>query len=446
MPAVQRSEFALALNQVASERGVDVDVVLETVKNAILAAYRKDHAGVEVEEYRAELDPNTGEAKIFHNDQDVTPPGFGRIAAQTAKQVILQKIREKEKEAIFSDYKVKVGTVINGMILRFAGPNIIVDIGKTEAIMPPQEQVNIEKYHLNQRLSFYLSEIREGLKGEEIVVSRAANGLVEGLFKREVPEVAQGSVEIKAIVREPGHRTKIAVFSAQPGIDPVGSCVGQKGVRVQSIIQELGGIEKVDIIQWAEDSKLYIAQALSPAKNVQVEIDEKEKIAHVTVPNEELSLAIGKEGQNVRLAHKLTGYRIEIEGTAPAVTEEQSVDSGDVLAAAGEEGVTVADEVKEAVSSSESTAEADEPKVVEEPVVVDVQSEQEAAGGDESKKEPGTGAEVEAESTVELAVPESEIGTDEEAEKVQVPAAEIEETADNQVETKEEPKDEDKTE
>jgi transcription termination/antitermination protein NusA len=315
MPAIQRSEFLLALNQVASERGVDVNVVLDTVKNAILAAYRKDHAGVEVEEFRAELNPNTGEAKIFHNDIDVTPPGFGRIAAQTAKQVILQKIREKEKEAIFTDYRVKIGTVINGMILRFAGVNIIVDIGKTEAIMPMSEQVSNEKYHLNQRLTFYLSEIREGLKGEEIIVSRAANGLVEGLFKREVPEIAQGSVEIKAVVREPGNRSKVAVHSTQPGIDPVGSCVGQKGVRVQAIIQELGGQEKVDIIQWAEDTKTYIAQALSPAKNVRVELNEDDKVAHVFVPTEELSLAIGKEGQNVRLAHKLTGYRIEIEGT-----------------------------------------------------------------------------------------------------------------------------------
>lgn len=327
MPAIQRSEFSLALNQVASERGVDVNVVLDTVKNAILAAYRKDHAGIEVEEFRAELNPNTGEAHIFHNDEDVTPPGFGRIAAQTAKQVILQKIREKEKEAIFTDYRVKLGSIINGMILRFAGANIIVDIGKAEAIMPLSEQVPSEKYHLNQRLGVYMLEIREGMKGEEIIVSRAANGLVEGLFKREVPEIAQGSVEIKAIVREPGNRSKVAVFSAQPGIDPVGSCVGQKGVRVQAIIQELGGFEKVDIIQWAEDTKTYIAQALSPAKNVRVEIDEDEKLAHVFVPQEELSLAIGKDGQNVRLAHKLTGYRIEIEGTGE-VSEEKNETEG----------------------------------------------------------------------------------------------------------------------
>jgi len=314
MPAIQRSEFALALNQVASERGVDVSVVLDTVKNAILAAYRKDHPESEIETYSAELNPNTGEAKILHEGRDVTPPGFGRIAAQTAKQVILQKIREKEKEAIFSDYRVKIGSIVNGMVLRFAGSNIIVDIGKTEAIMPVSEQMPNEKYHLNQRSTFYLVDIRDGSKGEEIVVSRSHIGLVEGLFKREVPEVQQGSVELKAVVREPGNRSKVAVFSSQPGIDPVGSCVGQKGVRVQAIIQELGGIEKIDIIQWSDDIKQYIAQALSPAKHVQVTVDEDEKIAHVRVPKDELSLAIGKDGQNVRLAYKLTKYRIEIEG------------------------------------------------------------------------------------------------------------------------------------
>ena len=159
MPAIQRSEFALALNQVSNERGLDPTIVLETVKNAILAAYRKDHPDSEIEEYTATLDPNTGEAKIFHKDEDVTPPGFGRIAAQTAKQVILQKIREKEKEAIISDFKLKIGTIVNGMVLRFAGPNVIVDVGKTEAIMPPEEQIPNEKYHLNQRLVVYILEI-----------------------------------------------------------------------------------------------------------------------------------------------------------------------------------------------------------------------------------------------------------------------------------------------
>lgn len=328
MPAIQRSEFALALNQVATERGVDVDVVLETVKNAILAAYRKDHPGIEVEEFVANLNPNTGEASILHNGEDVTPPGFGRIAAQTAKQVILQKIREKEKEAIISDYKDKMGQIVNGTILRFAGPNIIVDIGKAEAIMPPQEQIQNEKYYQNLRLVVYIKEIREGLKGEEVIVSRADTGLLEGLFRREVPEVAQGSVVIKSVVREPGNRAKVAVASMQSGIDPVGSCVGQKGVRVQAIIQEVGGIEKIDIIQWQEDLTAYIAAALSPAKNVQVHLNEQEKMARVVVPQEELSLAIGKDGQNVRLAAKLTDIRIEIEGTELPKVEEPEVSEG----------------------------------------------------------------------------------------------------------------------
>jgi len=323
MPAVQRSEFLLALNQVANERGVDVEVVLDTVKNAILAAYKKDHPDAELEEYSTTLDKNTGEATIFHKKKDVTPPGFGRIAAQTARQVILQKIREKEKEAIIADYKLRVGTIVNGMVLRFAGPNIIVDVGKTEALMPIPEQIPNEKYYLNQRLTVYISEIRTGLKGDEIIVSRSSNGLLEGLFKREVPEVAKGSVVIKNIAREAGARSKVAVFSNQQGIDPVGSCVGQRGVRVQAIIQEFGGIEKIDIIQWYENAKDYVAQALSPAKNVRVELSKKEeKTAHAFIPVEELSLAIGRDGQNVRLASKLTDYRIEIEEDETLKKEE----------------------------------------------------------------------------------------------------------------------------
>jgi len=357
MPAVQRSEFALALNQVATERGIDLEVVLDTVKNAILAAYKKDHPGVESEDYSVTLDENTGEARVFLKKEDVTPPGFGRIAAQTAKQVILQKIREKEKEAILSDYMLKVGTIVNGMVLRFAGPNIIVDIGKTEGIMPPSEQIPNEKYHLNQRLAVYLVEIKPGLRGDDIIVSRANNGLIEGLFKREVPEVSQGAVEIKEIVREPGARAKVAVYSTQPGIDPVGSCVGQKGVRVQAIIQEFGGLEKIDIIQWQENPKNYITQALSPAKNLKVELNEEEKTARVTVPEDELSLAIGRDGQNVRLASKLTGYRIEIEGTSMDEAVEVKPASDEVREESKEEKVSEAKkEPKEKKAVKKKTA------------------------------------------------------------------------------------------
>lgn len=314
MPAIARTEFALALNQVCSERGVDPEVVLETVRAAILAAFRKDRPGIEIEEYRAEINPETGEARIFHQDKDVTPPGFGRIAAQTAKQVILQRIREAEKMAILADFAGRLGTIANGMILRFDGPNIIVDIGRAEGFMPPQEQIQNEHYRLNQRLIFYISEIKETPRGSEIIVSRAHKGLVEGLFRREVPEVQNGAVEIKVIAREAGGRTKVAVFSSQSGVDPVGSCVGQKGVRVQTVIAELGGVEKIDIIQWNPDPEKFITAALSPAKDLICQIDQKKQAATVFVPDDQLSLAIGRDGQNVRLAAKLTGFRIDIKG------------------------------------------------------------------------------------------------------------------------------------
>jgi transcription termination/antitermination protein NusA len=383
MPAVQRSEFALALNQVASERGVDVSVVLDTVKNAILAAYRKDHPGVEIEEFTAELSPITGEAKILHDGKDITPPGFGRIAAQTAKQVILQKIREKEKEAVLSDYRVKIGGIVNGMVLRFAGPNIIIDIGKAEAILPVSEQIPNEKYHLNQRLVFFLSEIRMGPKGEEIVVSRSANGLIQGLFQREVPEVAQGSVEIKAVVREPGNRSKVAVFSSQSGIDPVGSCVGQKGVRVQAIIQELGGLEKIDIVQYSSDIKQYIAQALSPAKNLTVEINEEEKVARVFVPKDELSLAIGKEGQNVRLAFKLTGYRIEIEGNEePEEEVKEEIKEEEKVEEPKKAKAKVADKVEEAEETPAAEAKTEESEQKAEEKVEEIKEEVASESGE----------------------------------------------------------------
>ncbi len=314
MPAIQRSEFFLALNQVATERGVPVEVVLSSVINAILAAYKKDHPEIEetLEEYEVTLNPNSGEARVLHSGSDVTPPGFGRIAAQTAKQVILQKVREEEKQAILADYKLRIGTVMNGTVLRFAGPNVIVDVGKTEALMPVSEQIQNEKYYQNQRLSVYLVEIREGPRGQELIVSRSSTGLLEGLFRREVPEIAQGSVVIEKIAREAGVRSKIAVKATQSGIDPVGSCVGQKGVRVQAVIQEFNGIEKIDVIPYQEDVTTFIALALSPAKDVEVVLNETDKTAVVSVGREDLSAAIGKDGQNVRLASELTGYKIEI--------------------------------------------------------------------------------------------------------------------------------------
>lgn len=333
MPAIVRSEFALALNQVATERGLDPSVIVETIKAAILAAYRKDYGVDELPMMTVEVDADSGEAKIFKDGKDVTPPGFGRIAAQTAKQVILQRIREAEKQAVLADYQNKIGSIMPGMVLRFDGPNVIVDIGRTQAVMPPQEQSQGERYHLNQRLTFYIEGIRETARGNEIVVSRAHKGLVEGLFRREVPEVAQDSVELRVVAREAGGRTKVAVYSNQSGVDPVGSCVGQKGVRVQAVINELGGNEKVDIIQWSDDIKQFITAALAPAKGMDVSLDTVKKSAVVSIVEDQLSLAIGREGQNVRLAAKVTGWKIDIrakEGKEAEVVKKPEGEEGTV--------------------------------------------------------------------------------------------------------------------
>ena len=311
-----RTEFAAAINQICAERGIEPVVVLDTIKAAILAAYRKDFGLEEETPYVVELDPDTGAARIIRGDtkEDVTPPGFGRIAAQTAKQVILQRIREAEKEAIIADYTGRLGTITNGMVLRFEGPNVIVDIGRGQGVMPPEEQMRGEYYKLNQRITVYIKEIGETPRGKAIIVSRGAPELVAELFRREVPEVASGAVEIKAIAREGGTRTKIAVDSKQEGVDPVGSCVGQKGVRVQAVIGELNN-EKIDIIQYNPKVDKFMAAALAPAEGLQITVDEKKKKAVVVVPDDQLSLAIGRGGQNVRLAGKLIGdYTIEING------------------------------------------------------------------------------------------------------------------------------------
>lgn len=324
-----RTEFASAFNQICGEKGIEPEVALESIKSAIVAAYRKDYGVKEEMEYSVDLDMETGKAKVYEfpegkekKKKEVTPRGFGRIAAMTAKQVITQKLREAEKDAILDEYSKRVGTLVNGMILRFDGPNAIVDIGKTEGVAPPQEQVRSEKYSVNQRLTFLIKEIRDSARGREVVISRSDPALVETLFRREVPEVASGAVEIKAIAREAGARTKIAAFSAQPGVDPVGSCVGQKGVRVQAVINELEG-EKIDVIQYSDSPEKFIAAALSPAEGVKTKINEKRKEAEVSIPDDQLSLAIGREGQNVRLAARLTGYKIDIKGAKKAVKKKK---------------------------------------------------------------------------------------------------------------------------
>ncbi len=327
-----RTEFAQALKAVATQTGLDIDVIIEKVKDAIVAAYKRDarEKGVEVDEfeYEVQVHPVSGEMRIFayppekpEEKEDVTPPGFGRIAAQTAKQVIHQKIREAERGAIIEEFEGRVGSLVSGMVLRFDGGDVRVEIGKTEGIMPYDKRIPSERLSLNQRVTFLFEEIRQTPKGEEIILSRNTPEFVEKLFAREVPEIGSKNVIIKIIAREAGVRTKIAVVSNQPGVDPVGSCVGQKGVRVQAVTNELGG-ERVDIIPWTDDEKEFIKSSLAPVEIVAMKISKKEKTAKVTVPTEQLSIAIGKDGQNVRLASRLTGYEIDIVGAEVKVEKK----------------------------------------------------------------------------------------------------------------------------
>lgn len=327
------SEFNAALNQVATERGISVNSVLDSVRTALATAYKKDRKehgeDVVLEDVVVDLDPDTGEVKILINDKDVTPAGFGRIAAQTAKQVILQKIRETEKDVLNTEFRSKIGTIVLGQVFRVENGLVTVDLGKNHisGVMPQSEQVSSENYRMNQKLKVLIKDVRENARGTEIVISRSDPDFVKKLFEQEVPEIASGVVRIEAIAREAGSRTKMAVSSRDEKIDPVGSCVGQKGVRVQSIISELFG-EKIDIIPFSATTEKYIAAALAPAKVNEVILDRKNMKAEVSVPEDQQSLAIGKEGQNARLANKLTKWKIDIKGTAgffasdTATTEE----------------------------------------------------------------------------------------------------------------------------
>lgn len=322
--SIIKSEFALALNQVATERGISADDVIQSIESAILAAFKKEYPDMFEEDIQVKINRESGETKIIKEEKDITPPGFGRIAAQTARQVILQKIREAEKKTVVSHYKDQVGSLIKGRIIRYDGYNAFVDIGKAEAVLPREEQIKNEKYAVNTSQIFLLKEISDDKYGySRILLSRADERVILELFKREVPEIANGTVEVKAIVREPGERAKIAVFSGQGGVDPVGACVGQKGVRVQTVTDELGGTEKIDIIQWNSDSKIFLIAALSPAKIIDVVLDEEKRTAKVMVDESQAPLAIGKNGINVNLASRLTKYEIDIVQT-PSATAAQT--------------------------------------------------------------------------------------------------------------------------
>ncbi|MFY9462851.1 MAG: transcription termination factor NusA [Candidatus Sungiibacteriota bacterium] len=273
-------------------------------------------------------DAAPGEELVFPITYDEVA-GYGRIAAQTAKQVILQRIREAEREAVFNEYKDKEGELANGLVQRVEGRNVYVDIGRSAGMLPPEEQIPGEHYRIGERVKVLIALVEKNPRGPGIFLSRTHPRLLKKLFELEVPEIATGAVEIKAIAREPGSRSKVAAVSHESGVDPVGSLVGQKGVRVSTVIQELGG-EKIDIIAWSDDPKELIAHALSPAKVISVEINEHRHDARVTVPEDQLSLAIGKRGQNVRLAAKLTGWKIDVR--PPFIPETEAAESDETIA------------------------------------------------------------------------------------------------------------------
>ena len=350
-----KSEFLLAFNQICSERNLPEEVVLEALNTALVSAYRRDINASSAQNITAVIDGQTGLAHIYAEKEvtdevtdwrtevalsearkvvsdanlgdmimvESTPDGFGRIAAQTAKQVILQRIREAERDAQYNLYAEREGEIINGVVQSMGQMGITLNLGRTEALLPKKEQVPGERYQMHQRLRAYVVEVKKSTRGPQIVVSRSHKNMLRRLLELEVPEIYNGTVEIKSIAREAGARSKIAVAAIQPGIDPVGACVGMRGVRIQSIVSELGG-EKIDVIEWNADPALYIQKALSPARVLTVFPDDDVKdgkMALVVVPDDQLSLAIGREGQNARLAAKLTNWRIDIKGSSEAARE-----------------------------------------------------------------------------------------------------------------------------
>ncbi|RBP41166.1 transcription termination factor NusA [Garciella nitratireducens] len=335
-------EFIEALDQIEKEKGIEKEVLLDAIEAAITSAYKRNFGSAQ--NVKIVIDRETGEVKVYsvktvvdHVETDlleisledarkidpnyeigdvveevVKPKNFGRIAAQTAKQVVVQRIREAERGIIYDLYVEREDEIITGVVQRKEKANVFVDLGKTEAVLGPNEQMPGENYKHGDRIKLYIVEVKKTTKGPQILVSRTHPGLVKRLFELEVPEIYDGIVEIRSIAREAGSRTKMAVYSYDDEVDPVGACVGHKGSRVEQIVNELKG-EKIDIIKWSEDPKEYIASALSPAKVLSVEVSEVEKKAEVIVDDYQLSLAIGKEGQNARLAAKLTGWKIDIK-------------------------------------------------------------------------------------------------------------------------------------
>ena len=341
---IDSTELIMALDELEKEKGIKKEYILESIETALVTAYKRNFE-VNTENVKITMNPETGETHVYEEltvveevedektqisvedakkidvkynvgdvvEKELMPKNFGRIAAQTAKQVIVQRIREASRDVIFNEFSEKKGEIVSGIVQKVDKNIVVLDLGKIEGIMPIKEQIPTENYYVNQKLRACVANVERGQKGStQIIVSRANNEFLRKLFELEIPEIYEGLIEIKSISRDPGKRCKVAVYSQNENIDPVGSCVGQKGIRIQNIINELNG-EKIDVIEWNEDPSTYIAEALLPAQVMAVDIKEEEKFAQVIVPDDQLSLAIGKAGQNARLAAKLTGWKIDIK-------------------------------------------------------------------------------------------------------------------------------------
>ncbi len=408
-----------ALDLLEKEKGISKEVLFEALEVALLSAYKRNFQSSQA--VNVTVDRETGEIKVFSQlkvvedvkseqqevslyearvydphcqigdliEMEVTPKEFGRIAAQTAKQVVIQRIREAERELIYESFVDRTEEVITGLVRRFEKRNVIIDLGRTEAVLPVEEQIPHERYRQGERVKAFILDVKKTTKGPQIIVTRTHTGFLKRLFEMEVPEIYEGIVEIKAVAREAGHRSKLAVISHNQDIDPVGACVGPKGSRVQAISSELKG-EKIDIIKWSEESEEYIANALSPAKVASVIIDYENKAASVIVPDSQLSLAIGKEGQNARLSARITGWKVDISSETQYTEKSLSAI-----------GLSANDE-----DSSDSESPADE----EEGVETKAQSEQ---GKDDAETEELIEAEDSAESEIVEELTEEDVSSDE---------------------------------
>jgi N utilization substance protein A len=381
------ADMIAALRELEREKGIAFETILAGLEEAMASAYKswwkQQHPEIDEETFgvRAQIDPESGDLRVWlqrleevepqtedeepttrvvsEDEVEVTDEFKGRIGAQTAKQVIFQKLRDAEREMTYEEFAGREGDVITGIVQQSDRRYILLDLGKVEAILPQAEQVPSESYRPGERLKAYITEVRKGTKGPQIVVSRSHPGLLRALFAMEVPEIEEGIVEIRAVAREPGHRSKIAVSSNEPGVDPVGACVGPKGSRVRMVVTELRG-EKIDVVPWSADPATFVANALQPAKVSRARVDPDTQTAEVIVPDYQLSLAIGKEGQNARLAARLTGWRIDIRSETQHAEESRGRGPAAARSDGGPEPRTASGRPAEAASTDPSSAETGE--------------------------------------------------------------------------------------